>query len=233
MKITITFVWLVTLLATESIAQTPVTDKPKKSFYLNAVTGIAAPDFANVNTELQKAGYLPLNKLYLVRGAGFYTIFPKIRLATIFNFSTFTAQNTEQSKGNWVRATTYGTSLGFVIRNDTKIQLIPYAGLSYCLFGVRVSNVSPTSNTFSGYVTSPANQHQLSLNQLMAGLGIHVAKSQLSSGKLGQKIAVGVRTGYSVPLGNAKWKTDNVTLSESPTANPGGFYANLTIGILQ
>ena len=233
MKTPITFVWMAILLAPGAIAQTSVTDTPKKSFYLNAVTGIAVPDFANVNTELQKAGYLPLSKLYLVRGAGFYNIFPKLRLATIFNFSTFTAQNTEQAKSNWVRATTYGTSLGFVVRNNTKIQLIPYAGLSYCLFGIRVSNASPASNTFGGYVTGPANQHQLSLNQLMAGLGIHVAKSQLNSGKLGQKIAVGVRTGYSVPLGNAKWKTDNVTLSESPTANPGGFYANITIGVLQ
>ena len=233
MKSVITFLGVATLLANEAAGQTTIADSPKKAFYLNAVAGLAVPDFANINAELQKAGYLPLAKLYLLRGAGFYTIFPKLRLATIFNFSTFTAQNTEQSQSNWVRATNYGTSLGFVVRNDTKIQLIPYVGINYCLFGVRVSNQQPASTIFGGYIAGQSNQHQLSLNQLMAGLGVHIAKSRLGNSVLGQKIAIGVRTGYALPLGNANWKTDNVTLTGGPTANPGGFYLNVTVGILQ
>ena len=228
------FVFLlgIMLYATQTMAQSTTASIPRRPFYLNSVVGFAVPDFANVNSELQKAGYLPLDKLYFVRGAGFYTIFPKLRLASIFNFSSFSAQTTMQTQSNWVRATSYGTSLGFVVKSDTKIQLIPYAGITYCLLGVRVSGASP-ANSFGGYLAGPSNQHQMALNQFMAGFGLHIAKSQLGNGTLGQKIAVGLRTGYTIPLGNANWKTDNVTLTGGPTANPGGFYTHLIIGISQ
>ena len=81
---------------------------------LNSVLGVAAPGLANLNAELKQAGFLPLSGVHFARGAGFYTVFPRARLATIFNFSSYSGTRTESDRSSWVRGSTAGTSLGFV-----------------------------------------------------------------------------------------------------------------------
>ncbi len=203
---------------------------PEKKVYLNSVLGIAAPGFASLNTDLKQAGFLPLSSVLFARGAGFYTIFPQARLATIFNFSSYSGTNTEPNLSSWVRGTTAGTSLGFVIRNTDRLQLIPYAGLVYSWFGTRLSRVAPTSTAFNGYLTGPANQHHLALEQFLVNVGLHLVKPSLGRSALAQKLLIGVRAGYLTPLNQPSWKSNDITLNGGPTVNPGGLYAHLIFG---
>lgn len=203
--------------------------RPKK-VYLNSVLGVTIPGFSSLNAELEKAGYLPLSRGYLTRGAGFYTLFPKLRLASIFNFSTYSAVRSKGSQSNWVRATTAGTSLGVIVRNTDNIQLIPYGGLMYSWLGVRLANTAPASPTFGGYLAGQPNQQHMALNQFMGHAGLHLAKPGLGRSAITRNLLIGIRAGYGFPLGGASWKANNVKLSGGPNANGGGTYLNFILG---
>ncbi len=210
--------------------QSSADNAPQKRVYLNSVLGVAAPGFGPLNTELKQAGFLPLSGVYFARGAGFYTIFPKVRLASIFNFSSYSGTNTEQNRSSWVRGSTAGTALGLVVRNNDRVQFIPYAGVVYSWFGARVSKLAPGSSTFTGYLAGPANQQHLGIEQFLANFGLHLSKPSLGKGSLTQKLLIGIRAGYLTPLGKPSWKTNDMPISGGPSVNPGGLYAHLIIG---
>lgn len=213
-----------------SNAQSTESPISQKKVYLNSVLGVTIPGFSSLNAELQKAGYLPLSRGYLTRGAGFYTLFPKLHLASIFNFSTYSAVRSEGSQSNWVRATTAGTSLGIIVRNTDNFQLIPYAGLMYSWLGVRVANSAPASSTFNEYLAGQPNQQHIALNQFMGNVGLHLAKPGLGRSAIARNLLIGLRAGYGFPLGGASWKTNGVKLSGGPDANGGGTYVNFILG---
>ncbi len=209
-------------------------DWGKKRFYLNTTFGFHAPELSALNTVLEENSYLKFNRLYFSRGAGFYTIFPKLRLASIFSFSTFSGTRQKDNQSNWLRGTSVGTSLGIAVLNNRKLQLIPYGGIVYSWFGLRIARSVPAGNTpFAGYLAGPSNQHHVAANQFMANFGLHLAKTQLGNSAVGQKILLGLRAGYYLPLGATTWKTSNVTLPEGPDSNGGGIYLQLVLGFLQ
>lgn len=218
------------LVATQSYGQSTGAESTTKRVYLNSVLGLSFPGAGNLNTELAKSGFLPLTGTYFARGAGFYTLFPKVRLATLFNFSSYSGTNTDNNRSTWVRGTTAGTSLGIIVRNTSHIQIIPYAGLAYSWFGTRLSKVAPGNTTFSGYVSGPANQQHLALEQFLGNVGLHVVKPGLGKSALAKQLIVGLRGAYYFPLNTPTWKTNAVNLSGGPSINPGGAYLHLIIG---
>ena len=218
------------LLTTQSYGQSTGTESATKRVYLNSVLGLSFPGAGNLNTELTKAGFLPLSGTYFARGAGFYTLFPKVRLATIFNFSSYSGTGTDNNRSTWVRGTTAGTALGIIVRNTSHIQVIPYAGLAYSWFGTRLSKVAPGSTTFSGYLSGPANQQHLALEQFLGNVGLHVVKPGLGKSALAKQLIIGLRGGYFFPLNTPTWQTNTVDLTGGPTINPGGAYLHLIIG---
>ncbi len=205
----------------------------EKAVYLNGVTGIAAPGLNNLNTVVKGAGFIPFSSIYFSRGGGFFTIFPKARLASLFNFSTYSGSKTEGANHNWLRSTQVGTSLGFVVSNTSSFQLIPFAGLAYSFFGASVSGNANSGGSFNNYFLAVANQHQVSNNQFMINAGLQIAKTQLGKSNLGQKILLGGRFGYYFPAGDGTWKANDVKLNDGPKINAGGFSAALILGIKQ
>ena len=218
------------LLAIEGFGQSTGTESTTKRVYLNSVLGLSFPGADNLSTELTKNGFLPLSGAYFARGAGFYTLFPKVRLATLFNFSSYSGTNTDNNRSTWVRGTTAGTSLGILVRNTDRIQVIPYAGLAYSWFGTRLSKVAPVSTVFSGYLSGPANQQHLALEQFLGNVGLHVVKPGLGKSALAKQLIVGLRGGYHFPLNKPTWQTNTVDLTVGPKINPGGAYLHLIIG---
>ncbi|KAB7732657.1 hypothetical protein F5984_01520 [Rudanella paleaurantiibacter] len=218
------------LCCSPALAQTSAPEPGQKTVYLHSVLGVSAPGLSALNTELTKAGFLALPEQYLVRGAGFTTLFPRIRLATLFNFSSYSTTRTEQGRSSWTRASTAGTSLGLIVRNREQFQLIPYAGLVFSWFGARLSDVAPASNTFAGYLVGPTNQIHVARNQFMGNLGLHVARPSLGSSPLARKLFVGARVGYFVPLTQPDWQTNGVSLSGGPRPNTQGAYLHLLLG---
>ncbi|GAB3036962.1 hypothetical protein [Spirosoma pulveris] len=203
----------------------------QNSVYLNSILGVAAPGLSDLNTQLKQSGFLPLSGVQFSRGAGFFTIFPKVRLATLFTFASYSGTNTESNRSSWVRGSTAGTSLGLVIRNTDRLQLIPNAGVVYSWFGTRVSKLASGSSTVDGYLNGPADQLYIGKEQFLINFGLHIAKPSLGRSGLTRKLLVGLRAGYLTPLNQPKWKTSySSTLNGGPAANPGGAYAHLIIG---
>ena len=221
---------LISLLAFKSFAQSTPKVPAGKRVFLNSVLGLASPGLSDLNATLSKAGFLPLSGVYFARGAGLFTLFPKVRLATLVNFSSYSGTATDQTRSSWVRGSTAGTSLGYLVRNTDRLQVIPYAGLAYSWFGTRLVKMAPVNTTFDGYISGPSDQQYVGNEQWVGNLGIHLAKPGLGGGALTQKILIGLRAGYLFPLVQPAWKTNGVALSGGPTANTGGVYLHLILG---
>lgn len=218
------------LLPMRSHSQSTGDETATKRVYLNSILGLAFPGANNLNDELTKAGFLPLSGTYFARGAGFYTLFPKIRLATLFNFSSYSGTATDNNRSTWVRGTTAGTSLGLIVQNTNHIQIIPYAGLAYSWFGTRLSKAAPGSTAFASYLNGPANQQHLALEQFLGNVGLHVVKPGLGKSALARQLIIGLRGGYYFSLNTPTWQTNSVDLTGGPKINPGGAYLHLIIG---
>lgn len=202
----------------------------KKRIYIHNLVGIQSPQFANLNADLAKNGFMKLNKTYLSRGGGFYTIFPKTNLATLFNYSTYSANSTEGNFTNSVRGTTVGTSFGVSIAPKSNFQLIPFGGIVYSWFGARLSKNSAINQTFSAYLGSGANQQHIASQGFTGNLGIHFAGAPFKkTGRL-KNINLGLRIGKYVPISDNKWTTNGQKLEGGPNINSQGLYASFLLG---
>ncbi len=204
---------------------------PKKVF-LHNMFGIQVPEFSALNSELANNGFMKLDKVNFSRGGGFYTIFPKAHIATLFNYSTYSANKTEGNDTNAVRGTTVGTSLGLVLLNKPKFQLIPFGGIVYSWFGARLSKNNTTNQTFNGYLGSGLNQQHIATQGYTANVGLHVATTPFVNMKFGKNLNFGLRAGYFIPMNKTtKWTTNNIKLEGGPSINSQGFYCNFIVGI--
>ena len=207
----------------------PIT--PKKVF-IHSMLGIQSPDFSALNTELTNNGFMKLDATYFSRGGGFYTIFPKLHLATLFNYSTYSANKTEGNNTNDLRGTTVGTSLGIVLLHNPKYQLIPFGGIVYSWFGVRLSKNSNLSPNFNGYLSGGLNQQHIATEGYTGNVGLHFATNPFVNKKIGKNITLGIRSGYYIPIDKAtKWTTNGNTLKDGPSVNSQGFYGTFIFGI--
>lgn len=212
------------------MGQVASTGSAEKRVFLTSVLGITVPGLSELTTELNRAGYLSLPSTFLTRGAGLVTTFPKVRLATLVTFTSYSGTTTDLNRSSWARGTQVGTSLGVLLSRSERVQFIPYVGLAYSFFGTRVSETAPASTVFPGYLAGPANQQYVGAEQFIGNVGLHLAKSGLGQGALSQKLILGLRAGYMLPLANPKWQTNNVPLSDGPDANPGGTYLHVIFG---
>jgi hypothetical protein len=215
------------------LSTTDATAQTEKAFYLYANTGINMPGLGKLNDAVKAAGFLSFGSAYFSRGGGIYTIPQKGRLASFFNFTTYSGSKKEGTKSNWVRSTQVGTSLGIVVKKSGGLQIIPFGGLNYSFFGATVSGNSSSGGSFGNYFLQPANEYKISSNQFIANAGLHIAKIELGKSRFAQKLALGARLVYYIPLGNNSWKTNDVKLSDGPNINAGGFNASFIFGIRQ
>jgi hypothetical protein len=204
---------------------------PKKVF-VHSMLGIQVPEFNPLNTELENNGFMKLDKVYFSRGGGLYTIFPKAHIATLFNYTTYSSDKTEGSNTNSVRGTTVGTSLGVVLLNNPKYQLIPFGGIVYSWFGVRLSKNNNSNQTFNDYLGGGLNQQHIATKGYQGNIGLHFSTTPFANKKFGKTLNFGLRSGYYIPLDKTtKWTTNNIKLEGGPSVNSQGFYCNFIFGI--
>lgn len=205
----------------------------EKKLVIHSIAGFNSPQLNEFNKILAAEGLPQFRDFYFARGGGFYTIFPKARLASLFNFATFSGNKENGDESNWLRSTQVGTSLGFVATRSEKTQIIPYAGVVYSFFGARVSGDDVDNVSVSDYFGGDANQFHVSSNQFMGHVGLHISKVGIGDQRLLQKFVIGLRAGYYIPFGDSKWKSNNNKLTGGPNINPGGFYATFLLGLQQ
>ena len=204
---------------------------PKKVF-IHSMLGVQIPEFSALNTELANNGFMKLDNTYFSRGGGFYTIFPKLHVSTLFNYSTYSANKTEGNSTNSLRGTTVGTSIGIVLLNKPKFQLIPFGGIFYYWFGVRLSKNNSTNQTFDGYLGTGLNQQHIATEGLTGNVGLHLATTPFVNKKFGKNLNFGLRSGYYIPVDKAtKWTTNGISLQGGPTINSQGLYCNFIFGL--
>lgn len=205
----------------------------KKAFYIHSLLGVNTPGISDLNTALSRSGHLELPTAYLARGGGLYAFFRNTRLVQLFTFSSYSGSREAGSRRSWARGTQIGSAFGVDLRQRTRLQAIPYAGVAYSFFGLRVSNTAGTNGAFQGYLSGPANQHQLTQNQWLANLGLHLGASPVAKAGFAQKLDLAIRAGYFLPIHRGEWKTGDMDLGGGPEVNTGGFYAGLVLGIRQ
>ncbi len=204
---------------------------PKRVF-IHSMIGVQVPEFAALNAELANNEFMELDKVFLSRGGGFYTIFPKAHIASLFNFTTFSSNKTEGSNTNSLRGTVIGTSLGIVLLNNPKYQLIPFGGVVYSWFGVRLSKNNNASQTFDNYLGGGLNQQHIATEGFTGNVGLHFATTPFANKKFGRNLNFGLRSGYYIPFEKStKWTTNAINLQGGPNINSHGFYANFIFGI--
>ena len=76
------------------------TAQNEKAFYLYANTGVSMPGLTKLNDVVKAAGFLSFGSNYFSRGGGFYTIPQKGRLATFFNFTTYSGSKKQGTQSN-------------------------------------------------------------------------------------------------------------------------------------
>lgn len=201
-----------------------------KKMVLHAVFGFQSPDFDNLNKQLTAAGFMKFSKNYFSRGAGLFTVFPRLRLATLLNYQTYTGTKNEGSMENSLRGTTVGTSLGYSLLRSSSTYIIPFAGISYSWFGARISKNTVSAENFGSYLNGTANQQHIAYNSFAGNIGLHVSFMPFLNSKVGKNTVMGFKAGYIAPIGNPKWKTNNASLNDGPKTNTHGLYANFIIG---
>lgn len=205
----------------------------KKALYIHSWLGVNAPNFSDLNSVLEGAGHVAPPQVLFARGGGLYAFYNNTRLVQFLNFATYTGSREEGIKRTWARGTQIGTALGVDLRRRTRLQAIPYAGVAYSMFGLRLRNAAGGSDAFGGYLSNGGNQHFINKNQWLANLGLHVGASPVGKEGFARKLDLALRAGYYLPLAQGKWKTDDVKLAGGPDVNTGGFYAGLVLGIRQ
>jgi hypothetical protein len=191
------------------------------------------PTTSALNEVPTQEGFLSVKDEYFSRGGGFYTIFPKIPVDTLFSLSSYTATNSEGQRYNWVRATQAGTALGLTIVNNRTFQLILYGGLVYSWFGVRVAKQEPAATTFPSYFAGQSNQLHTSANGFMGNVGLQIARKVIGKRKLGESLVLGLRAGYYLPVGEQVWKTQEIRSTDGPKVNTGGLYLSFLLAFAQ
>ncbi len=203
-----------------------------KRAFVHSLLGIEWAQTTSLNQMLETNGFLPSENTVFTRGAGFYTLFPKIHLATLFQFSTFSTNQVSGNQSNALRGTTAGTSLGVPIIQSDRWQCVPYIGAVYSWFGVRVSNNQTTATSFNQYLTSNANQHHIATEGFIGNAGVHGSWAPFSGSNFWKSWNFGLRAGYYFPFTRSmKWNTNGYTLPDGPSGNPHGPYACFIIGI--
>ncbi|MEO5684016.1 MAG: lipase family protein [Chitinophagaceae bacterium] len=201
-----------------------------KRMVIHSAFGFQTPQFNNLNQQLSAAGFMKFNKTYFTRGAGFFTVFPQIRLATLLNYQTYTSTKSEGSMENSLRGTTVGTSLGFSLLRSSTTFIIPFAGVSYSWFGARISKTQSTPQSLNSYLTGTANQQHIAYNGFVSNVGLHLSFMPFINKNIGKNTVMGFKAGYFGTLGNPSWKTNNTKLDGGPKTNTQGFYANFVLG---
>ena len=220
--------------STEEIKKAKANTKvitPKRVF-IHSMLGIQAPEFSALNIDLENNGFMKLENVYFARGGGFYTIFPKAHIATLFNYSTYSATKTEGNNTNSIRSTTVGTSLGVVLLNKPKFHFIPFGGIVYSWFGVRLSKHNNANQTFNNYLGSGLNQQHIATEGFTGNVGLHIGTTPFINKKFGKSLTFGLRTGYYIPLNKTtKWTTNGFNLQGGPAINAQGFYCTFIFGL--
>jgi hypothetical protein len=203
----------------------------KNLFVMNFQIGLESQKYDNLNTILSDHGIATLSENSLSLGGGYYQLFGKSNIVNIYDFSIYQQAASNQNNTTKLKGTSFDVMLGYAFVNETKIQLVAYGGLGYTWLNTKILTETPSNTTVNGFLSGTANQHEIAADYFLANFGGQATYSPTIDKKTGEKLMIGIKSGYAIPITETKWTTDNTNLKDGPKIDAGKFYLRLIIGI--
>lgn len=203
----------------------------KNLFIMNFQIGVETQKYDNLNTILLDNGIATLSENSLSLGGGYYQLFGKSNIVNIYDFSIYQQTASTQNNTTKLKGTGFDVMLGYAFVNKTKIQLVAYGGLGYTWLNTKILTDIPNNTTVNGFLSGTANQYEMAADYFLANFGGQATFSPTIDKETGDKLIIGIKTGYSIPVTETKWNTDNTNLKDGPEIDAGKFYLRFIIGI--
>lgn len=214
------------------LAQTESDTLTKKNlFIMNFQVGMESQKYDNLNTIFSDNGIATLNENSLSLGGGYYQLFAKSNIVNIYDFSIYQQTASNQNKTTKLKGTGFDVMLGYAFVNETKIQLFAYGGIGYTWLNTKILTDIPNNTTVNGFLSGSANQYEMAADYFLANFGGQANYSPTIDKETGDKLIIGIKSGYGIPITATKWTSDNTNLKDGPKIDAGKFYLRLIIGI--
>lgn len=179
-------------------------------------------DNTDINTEFNKAK-LPASKSpFLSFGVGIQYYHDRF----VFRGAMSSASNVQKQPNSDVRNTliSYSLNAGYDCIKKMDYSLYPFAGYRFCSYNYLYNQKTTAPQTINGYLTTPLDHKEIRNSRSHADLGVGFSYQK--------EYLVGIRAGYLLPIGDAKWKVNQnkITLLNTPGMDYLG-YVTITIGL--
>tara|TARA_R110001592_G_scaffold357337_2_gene660255 strand:- start:2024 stop:2725 length:702 start_codon:yes stop_codon:yes gene_type:complete len=203
----------------------------KNLFVMNFQIGMESQKYDNLNKVFSDNGIAILSENSLSFGGGYYQLFGKSNIVNIYDFSIYQQTTSNQNNTTKLKGTGLDAMLGYAFVNKTKIQLMAYGGLGYTWLNTKIIAKTPNNTTVNNFLSGAANQYVMAADYYLANFGGQATYSPTIDKETGDKLIIGIKSGYSMPVSETKWKTENTNLKDGPEIDAGKFYLRLIIGI--
>ncbi|MCC7332726.1 MAG: hypothetical protein IT232_08975 [Flavobacteriales bacterium] len=203
----------------------------KNLFVMNFQIGMESQKYDNLNKVFSDNGIATLSENSLSLGGGYYQLFGKSNIVNMYDFSVYQQTASNQNNTTKLKGTGLDIMLGYVIINENKIQLFTYGGIGYTWLNTKILTEISNNTTVNGFLTGSANQYEMAADYFLANFGGQATYSPTIDKKTGEKLMIGIKSGYAIPITETKWTTDNTNLKDGPKIDAGKFYLRLVIGI--
>jgi len=206
-------------------------DSANSSFsFMYFQVGIATQKYDKLNILLKDNGFATLGQNSLSLGGG-YQYLSKSNIINISDFSVYTQSASEQNNTTKIKAFEISQNFGYSFIKDNKFQLISFGGLAYTWLSTKMFNEIPNNTTVGNFLSCTANQFEMSANYWSANFGGQFTFSPTINKKTGDKLILGIKSNYTIPITETNWTMDNVNLKDGPKIESNKFFVGFVIGI--
>jgi hypothetical protein len=103
-------------------------------------------------------------------------------------------------------------------------------GITYGNSTLKINEKVADETSFDNYSSSLGNQVEMTTQTFLLNITTQF-NYLINLGKSDSKMIIGFKGSYYMPFTKPTWKTGKTDLNDGPDINPGGFSANLTLGL--
>lgn len=192
--------------------------------------GIATQKYDKLNTVLKDNGFASLGQNSFSVGGG-YQYLSKSNIINLSDFNIYMQSASEQNNTTKIKAFEIAQNFGYTFINDTKFQLISFGGLAYTWLSIKMFNKIPNNTTVGNFLSGTANQFEMSASYWSANFGGQFTFSPTIDKKTGDKLIIGIKSNYTIPISETDWTMDNVNLKDGPKIDNNKLFVGFVIGI--
>jgi hypothetical protein len=192
--------------------------------------GVQSPVIKNLNSVLQTKNYPTLNSNVFSAGFGFIQLTKK-NFISHQEITAYNAISSNDSVSVNFRNLSFSQSLvGYSYLNKKNFQSYSFMGITYGNSTLKINEKVADETSFDNYSSSLGNQVEITTQTFLLNITTQF-NYLINLGKSDSKMIIGFKGSYYMPFTKPTWKTGKTDLNDGPDINPGGFSANLTLGL--